>query len=514
MSKKKQGKMTSIEIIKDIKKLKESGLSQQEISHSCKISRRSVGRYLELFKAKDISYEDMSEMSLEELSERLGKKLVRGESKVVPIDFSYVSRELKRKGVTLTLLWEELLSQSKAAEFISYSVFCKRYDKWLKAQDYSMPQEHIAGDKIFVDFSGLTLSYAYESRLISVQIFVGILGASNYTYVEAVPDQKSLSWQQAHINMFNYFGGVSRLVIPDNLKSGVNKASFYEPQLNESYRRLAEHYGVGILPTRAYKPKDKSKVEKAVKDIQGYILARLRDVKFFSIFEINQAIEPLLKEFNSKKMEKYKASRIELFEKLDKPELKPLPTVSYEPQECKLATVHRDYHIQFDDNFYSVPYYFVTKKVWVHASFKTVKIFYDNKQVAMHLRNYGKNSRIYCHDHLPPAHKAIKSYSTESFLLWGESIGEHTHQLVINIFKSREHVEFAYRTIFGVKRLQTQHPDIFEAVCARANYYNITTIVGLKSIIENKSYNLLLSEDTPKESSFLHSNLRGKDSFK
>ena len=221
---KKRGKVVGVEILKEIKRLSEDGLSQSEISKSCGVSRRSIGRFLLSINKSGVDYKTIEPMSSEELSKLLGKKLTRGESKVVEIDFLYVSRELKRKGVTLRLLWEELIES--IGEDLSYSSFCNRYRRWLKAHDYSMPQVHIAGEKLFVDFSGLTVSY-YPQKGVEekAQVFVATLGASNYTFVYIVPNQKERSWIEAHIKAFEYFGGVSKLVFPDNLKSAIVKAS-------------------------------------------------------------------------------------------------------------------------------------------------------------------------------------------------------------------------------------------------------------------------------------------------
>jgi transposase len=323
-----------------------------------------------------VTPEHLETLSDSELLALMGKKPHREHRSGGPeIEWESINHELSRPGVTLLLLWEERIKDQENS--CSYSAFCRRYQKWAAKHEVTLRQVHRAGEKCFVDFSGLKLLYCdiTTGELHEAEIFVGTLGASNLTYVEATFSQQQAEWLGAHIRMFEYFGGITEAVVPDNLKSGVTTACRYEPEINRAYLEFSEHYGTAILPARSNKPKDKAKVEKAVQDIQRRILAPLRDSVFHSVSEINTAIAPLLKAFNTRPLREYGISRRELFEKSERETLKPLPRLPFQFASWKQARINLDYHIEFERHYYSVPYYFVRKDIEIRVTEKLIEVW-------------------------------------------------------------------------------------------------------------------------------------------
>jgi len=362
----------SMKRIKEILRLKYCAqLTHRQIGKSLCISPGSVSRYVNDAEACGLSWPLPEEISDEAL-----ERLIYGDKQSLPKryhvpDWSAIYVELKKKGVTKQLLWEEYRNQY-AAKAYSYSQFCTHLRAWIKLQKLSMKQVHHAGEKLFVDFAGQTIpvvqSHIGETR--QAQIFIAVLGASNYTYAEAVWTQQLPDWIMSHVRAFEFFNGVPEMVVPDNLKSAVSKACRYDPDINPSYQQLASHYNFAVTPARPYRPKDKSKVEVGVQIVQRWILARLRHQDFFSLKELNQAISTLLKELNERPFKKLPGSRRTAFLQLDKGALKTLPKEPYQYIEIKKARVHVDYHIEIDGHFYSVPYNLIRKEVIVRSSLK------------------------------------------------------------------------------------------------------------------------------------------------
>ena len=353
-------------------------------------------------------------------------------------------------------------------------------------------------------------------RVCEVEVFVGTLAASNLAYVEATASQGLAHWLGAHVRMFNYIGGVTEAIVPDNLKSGVTKACWYEPDLNQSYLEFAQHYGTAILPARARKPKDKPKVEKAVQDIQHRIRAPLRDSVFHSISEINQAIRPLLEAFNARIMREYGMSRRELFERIEKDILKALPALPFQFATWKHARVNIDYHMEVERHYYSVPYYLVRKEVEVRVTEKLVEVFFEGKRVASHVRSRVPYQHTTLFEHMPPEHQAVRPWTRERFESWSRGVGAETQSFVDMLFARKAHPEQAFRAILGLQRLAKKYGSTrLENACLRANHYKLSTMGSVRSILETAKDKVPLTsdQDTTLDEPILHGNLRGITNF-
>jgi transposase len=369
--------------IREVLRLRfEAKLSVRQINASTKISVGSIQKLLKKANGLTLSWPLPDDLDDTELAKLFYPKAdTRTASRFQIPDWPEIHKELKTKGVTKLLLWEEYCQQYPN-RCLSYSQFCDRYLNWAKKQKRSMRQIHKAGEKLFVDYAGKTMPIVspVTGEIRAAQIFVAVLGASNYTYAEATWSQSLPDWLASHVRTFEFIGGTPVMVIPDNLRSGVSKACRYEPELNPSYQQLAEHYGVAVVPARPYKPKDKSKAEVGVQIIECWILARLRHHTFFSLAELNQCISLLLTEVNSKPFKQLHGNRRQWFEQLDKPLLTPLPAHPYQYVDIKMAKVNIDYHIQYDQHLYSVPHQLVGDKL--------VQIYFKTRLLASHVRKH------------------------------------------------------------------------------------------------------------------------------
>ena len=514
----KRGALMSAVKFREVARLWLEGYNASEVARSCGCARSTAQDYMGRAAAGGLTAEMFEGLSDSELLERLGKKPHRGNEERGPeVDWAWVSTELRRRGVTLALLWEECIRD--VPQSYSYSAFCRRFRKWearTAPRDVSLRQVHKPGEKVFVDFSGLKLRYVdIETGLIrEAEIFVGALGASNFTYVEACPSQALPHWIGAHLRMFRFFGGVPAAMVPDNLKSGVSKALWHEPDLNQSYLELARHYGTAILPARANKPKDKPKVEKAVQDIQHWILAPLRDRIFHSVAEINAAIRPLLDAFLDRTMREFGISRRALFERIEKGALKALPALPFELALWKHARVNIDYHVEFEKHYYSVPYYLVRKNVEIRATEKLVEVFFDGKRAASHLRSRAPYQHSTVFEHMPPEHQAVRSWTRKGFESWGDGVGPETRTFVDMLFEKKEHPEQAFRAALGLQRLATKYGALrLENACARANHYKLSLLKNVRSILETSRDKAPLQEDSGNGEPLIHDNLRGVTNF-
>lgn len=373
----------------------ESKLSQHQIANSLHVSVGVVNKYLKRAKSAGLSWplpvEYDDEALLKEQLQGVAKKPLTTSSN---IDFAYIHQELKRKNVTLQLLWEEY--RSTVLYSVSYPHFCLLYRNYKNTQPHSMRQTHKAGDKAFIDYAGQTVDIIdYDTGEIrAAQIFVGILGASNYTFAEATFTQQLPDWIASHRRMFEFFNGVPALIVPDNLKSGINKSCRYEPDINPTYADFIEYYGTAVLPARPAKPKDKAKVENAVLIVERWILARLRNQTFFSLAQLNCVIRELIRELNNRPFKKLPGCRLSAFEEIDKPALKPLPVYPYEFTYFKKGRVHIDYHVQLDSHYYSVPYQYIGKEIECRYTSTRVECWYQGKQIAIHVRSYKKGKSL------------------------------------------------------------------------------------------------------------------------
>ena len=364
----------------------ESYLVPGQIASICKVSRSTVQRCLERLKAAELGWPLPAELDDAALERRLypPPPVASPEQRMLP-DCAAIHKELKsRQNVTLQLLWEEYKQANPSG--YAYSWYCELYRGWQRQLDVVLRQEHRAGEKMFVDYAGQTVGVTdpKTGEVRQAQVFVAVLGASNYTYAEATWTQNLWDWTHSHVRAFEFFQGSSRLVVPDNLKSGVKTPCYYEPELNRTYGDLAIHYGVGILPARPYRPRDKSKAEVGVQVVQRWVLAALRKRQFFSLAELNEAILELVVKLNERPFRKMAGTRTELYRLIDRPALQPLPAGRFEYAEWKRARVNLDYHVEADQHYYSTPYQLVGKEVDVRSTSNAVEIFYQGKRVASH----------------------------------------------------------------------------------------------------------------------------------
>jgi len=502
--------------IREVLRLKwECGLSNRAIARSCSISHSTVGEYVRRAKETGLSWPLPDDLEEERLFELLFPKPPDPESRGIPCpDWSWVHAELRKKSVTLRLLWVEYREDHPTG--YGYSQFCALYRKWAKRLNPSMRLTHKAGEKVFVDYAGQTVPVVDPDtgEVRQAQIFIGVLGASNYTYAEAHWSQDLPNWTSAHVRMFAFFGGVTEIVVPDNLKAGVKHPCRYEPDLNPTYQDLAQHYGVAVIPARVQKPKDKAKAEVGVQVVERWILARLRNRTFFSLADLNQAIRELLDELNTRLMQHLGRSRRELFEMLDQPALKPLPESPYEFALWKKARVNIDYHVEFEKHYYSVPYTLIHEEIDIRATQSTVEIFFKNKRVASHPRVNSPGRHTTLTEHMPTAHQKYLEWTPERLVRWAQSIGPHTAQLVQALLDSRKHPQQAYRSCLGLLRLAKRYgEERLEAACRRALPAGIISYKGVKNILDAK-LDLVEPEEPSTVVPQSHENVRGQSYYR
>jgi transposase len=428
----------------------------------------------------------------------------------------YLFTELKRKGVTLQLLWYEYKQAN--SEGYQYSQFCNHYRQWVKKLDVTLRQEHRAGEKLFVDYAGQTVPIVNRDtgELMDAHIFIAALGASSYTYAEATPAEDLPSWISAHIHAFEFFGGVSEILVPDNTKTGVTKPCRYEPDINPTYQDLAQHYGTTVIPARPGRPRDKAKVESAVLVAERWILAALRNHTFFSLSELNEAIADKLRELNSRKFQKLDTTRKELYESIDKPALKALPARRYEYAEWKKARVNIDYHIEIDRHYYSVPYQLVRKQLDVRLTNSTVEVLFKNKRVASHKRSYRQGGFTTLREHMPKSHQKYLYWTPSRIIKWAGKNGPNTQKLITLILESRVHPEQGFRSSLGIMRLAKRYcPKRLENACVRALAIKAYSYKSVESILKNGLDQQPLLFDQIKESHPpTHDNIRGKHYYR
>lgn len=493
----------------------EANLSDRAIARSLTMSHATVGSILRRAEAAGISWplpEDCDEAQLENL---LFPKPQGRRKKQREPNWNQIYQESKRKGVTLQLLWMEYKAEDP--DGYQYSQFCELFSQWKKTLQLSLRQEHRAGEKMFVDYAGPTIRVIDQEtgEIKEAQLFVVVLGASSYTYVEAQWAQDLPSFIGGHVRAFEFFGGVPELIVPDNLKSGVKKADRYEPSLNRTYYEMATHYGSAIMPTRPRKPKDKAKVESAVLIVERWILAVLRNRMFFSLAELNNAIWEALEKLNQKPFQKLEGSRHSLFMTLDKPALRPLPANPYEYATWRKARVNIDYHITVDYIHYSVPYTLVQQEVDVRMTEKMVEIFFKGKRVSSHRKGYRRGEAVTDPAHRPKSHQKHMEWTPSRLISWGSSIGSNTGILVERILQSRPHPEQGYRACLGIMSLGKRYSkERLEAACYRALTLGATSYRSVKSILEKGLEQLELDLAISEEKSApLHENIRGAEYY-
>ena len=387
-----------------------------------------------------------------------------------------------------------------------------------------MRQNHVAGEKVFVDYAGQTAEVIdpKTGEVHAVQIFVATLGASSYSYAEASWTQSLPDWIGAHARAFAYFGGVPAQIVPDNLKAGVVKASIYDPEINRTYADMARHYGTAIVPARPYKPRDKAKVEVAVQIVERWILARLRKRRFFSLAELNQAMAELLEDLNARVTRHLGASRRQLFEELDQPALRPLPAEPYQYAEWKQRRAGLDYHVEVAKHYYSVPHALAKEKLWARITERSVEVFHKGKRVAAHLRASGNRRHTTVPEHMPSSHRRHAGWTHERICNQANTIGHNTAAMIAIILKARPHPEQGFRSCIGILRLAKAHgSDRLEAACARALEIGAHSYSSINSILKNNldrrtaknAPNQASGAKTRESPAIQHANIRGSKYF-
>ncbi|TVQ76050.1 MAG: IS21 family transposase [Flavobacteriales bacterium] len=505
--------------VKEILRLKhEMRLGNHVIAASVGVSSSTVSDCLRRARNAQISWPLQSDLDEEQLIQRLyppSRQQITAENRG-DLNWLQVHNELKRKGVTLQLLWQEY--KAKHPQGIGYSYFCESYREWSQTLETWMRQTHKAGEKCFVDYAGATIPIVVntetgETR--EAQIFVAALGASNYTFAEATWTQQLPDWIGSHVRALKFFGGAPEIFVPDNLKDGVIKAHRYEPDLNPTYQEMAMHYGIAILPARVRRPKDKAKAENAVLQVERWILAKLRNRIFFSLQELNAAIQELLHELNNRLFQKLPGSRYSQFEELEKPALRPLPPTPYCYAEWKKARAGLDYHIELEEHWYSVPYALVKKKFDVRYTQSTVEIFYCGKRVASHPRSMHKHQHTTIKEHMPKNHQLYADWTPEKIEKWAKKIGSATSQWVTKVIESCMHPHQGFRSCLGVLNLsKTYSPERLESACKRALEIGALTYKSVVSILKT-SQDKCSSEKSEESTSIpdAHENVRGKKYF-
>ena len=488
--------------------------SRRSIATSCGLSRSTVSDYLGRAAAAGLTWplpEGLTEADLEGRLFPAAPSQAGANSKPLP-DFAYIHAELvanKRYNLTLELLWCEYMEQHP--DGYKYSYFCELYRSWLGRRDYCMRQDHKAGEKLFVDYGdGLEVWDNVTGKARRTHLFVAVWGASNYTYAEASLTQELPAWCGSHVRALEYFGAAPLVVVPDNLKSAVTRASFYEPEINRSYAALAEHYGFAVIPARPRHPRDKAKVETGVLIAKLWILAKLRHRTFYCLADLNAAIRELLNALNDRQLRKIKRSRRELFLELDRPAALPLPALHYEYAEWRKARVNVDYHVETDCHYYSVPFQLLREEVDIRLTAATVEVFHRGKRVAAHPRSRLRHKHTTLKEHMPPEHQAHLEWTPSRIIAWAAKTGPATAALVQHIMAAKTHPEQGYRACLGTMRLAKSYGSArLEAACARAMRFNVASFGAVRSILAS-GLDRQSADKAPAQPALpLHDNLRG-----
>lgn len=503
----------SMHKFRDVLRLRDAGLSLRQIAASLDVSIGVVSKYLTLADARALTPQGAVSLDDDALTRLLdGHPNTSGVRLRAEPDFAYLHEQLKRKGVTLRLLWQEYLEQHPDDAY-QYTQFCVRYQQFRQHLKLSMRQTHRAGDKLFVDYAGKTVRVfdVASATERDAQIFVAVLGASNYTFAEATWTQRSPDWIGSHARAFAFFQGVPALVVSDQLKSAVTGPHRYDPSVNRTYEEMARHYGTALLPARARKPKDKAKVEIGVQIVERWILARLRDRQFFSLRELNEAIALLLADLNARPFKKLPGSRVSAFERIEKPALRPLPQAAFEYADWVRARVGVDYHVEAHGCYYSVPYGFVRRVVDIRITATSVEILHANQRVALHARLSCVGGYCTNPDHRPEAHRAQASWSVAGMLEWAAGVGLSTHAVISRLLETRPHPEQCYRAYLGLRKLERRfEARRLEASCRRALAIGGVNVRSIESILTLGLDRIPLPDEVePTALDLVHANVRG-----
>jgi transposase len=505
--------------IREILRLKHAcGAPERVIARSVGVARSTVALALERAAAAGLSWplpETLTDRALEAVL-FAGAGVRPGSRRKAEPDWPQVHRELRRPGVTLTLLWEEYRADNPAA--YRYSRWCELYRDWESRLSPTMRQVHPAGERLFVDYAGQSLEIVDREtgEVHAAQVFVAVMGASSYTFVEASLTQTLPDWIGSHVRALAFFGGVPRQLVPDNPKVGVTKANWYEPGLNRTYLDLASHYGTAILPARPRKPRDKAKVEAAVLVVERWVLARLRNHRFFSLCELNAAIAELVADLNRRPMRRLGVSRADLFAELDRPVLKPLPAEPFVYAEWRLRRVSLDYHVDIDGHYYSVPSRLLKQQVEARVTAQTVEIFHKGERVAVHLRGGARGRHTTIAEHMPSSHRRYAEWTIERIRREAAAIGPATGKLAELILESRPHPEQGFRACLGILRLARHFGrDRLEAACDHGLAIDARSYASIHSILKTGlDRRPSSSRSAQSELPLDHPNIRGSDYYR
>ena len=487
--------------------------SHREIAQAMGTSTSTVWQYLRRVRLAGLNWPLPADLQTDDvaLEARLYPPPTQREPPCGMPHWPTVHREIGRPGVTLDLLWQEYRAQHP--DGFGYSWFCKAYQEWAQRLPVTLRQTHVPGQKLFVDYSGKKLGIVNPDtgEIREAELFVAALGVSGYTFAELTWTQQLPDWIGSHVRAFAFYEGLCEVLVPDNLRSGVSKANFYEPEINPTYQEMATYYSVAVIPARARKPRDKAKAELSVLLAQRWILAKLRNQRFFSLYTANRAVAALLVELNNRPFKKLPGCRRSAFEEFDRPALRPLPAKPYQYAEWITARVGPDYHVAVDEHYYSVSYRYAREQVNVRVTINTVEIFHRGQRIAAH----GKSARRRFHTtidaHMPPEHQAVvKGCDPQRLRNWAIDVGPHTAAVIQHLLGARKHPQQAYRACLGVLRMGKDYGrDRLEAACRRAidlkapNYKFIAST--LKNGLDREPETASVQADLP----LVHANVRG-----
>lgn len=515
--KKKSGRISMRKIHEVCRLRLKMGLGINQIAGACNMSTSTASTYVNKIEESKLSYEELSAMDEDAVYKLLFPVATETpvSDKEMP-DFEYLTKELKKKGVTLQLLYEEY--RRDHPDGYSRSQFYEKYRDYAKKLDPVMRFNHKAGDKMFEDFSGDKPHYINPKtgEKVEVELFVTALGASSYTFACAVADQKTENFIKGNIKALEYYGGCPACIVPDNLTSGVTSACYYDPEINRTFADMAKHYNVAVIPARVAKPRDKAKVENAVLQAQRRILAALRNRTFFSLYELNDAILQEVEKLNSRPMAVTGKSRRELFEEIEKPALRLLPAERFEIYNYKKPTkLNIDYHVDVEKSYYSVTHALIGQTVDVKYNSRVVEIYHKNKRVASHIRTYKKGEYITEDSHMPNEHRQYLEWTPERIKNWGGKIGPHTAKLIERIMEVRKHPEQGFRNCLGIIRLSKQYtPERVENACKRAFAVDACNYRSVKSILQSGLDKVAYLEEQRDTKPIEHPNIRGGEYYR
>lgn len=470
--------------IKDVLRLKfDAQLSHQQIATALGLSKGVITKYVGLATAAGLDWAAIQDIEEVILEQRLfiARECPRDHAQP---DYANLHRELQRKGVTLTLLWEEYRAEFAERHTYSYSQFCENYRQFARQLKRSMRQIHRAGEKLFIDYAGPTIALTDGSR---AHIFVAALGASSYTFACATPRETMADWLASTAKALSFIGGVPQLIVPDNPKAMIADANRYEPRSNDTVLDFARHYGTSILPARARHPQDKAKAESAVQIVERWIMARLRHQSFESVQAVNDAIAPLLKRLNEKPFQKLPGNRASAFADIDAPALQPLPLQRYEIAHFKRVKVHIDYHVDIERHRYSVPHALVGQTLEARVTATVVEVLHRGQRVASHARNSRQGGFSTQVAHMPAAHRAHLEWTPQRLIHWGQSIGPACAEAVTRLLARHKHPEHGYRACLGMLSLAKRYgKDRLEAACTRALQIGTCQYRHVSAILKNR----------------------------